>query len=307
VEDTEALLASSISKKCQTTIRPPVEELWVAADAALLQNALLNLGINASHAMEAHGGEIVIAWSRYQRTSDDPPIAGFDLEMGDYVCLHVTDHGDGIAAENIDKIFDPFFTTKKQGEGTGLGLAAVFGIALSHNGAISVRSEQHGAHKGTTFTLWIPASAPEHRETAPSSHTMLAPSFDTGRGAVLIVDDELMLRELAAELLQSLGYQTIQAADGAECLRLFEQHESDITAVLLDMVMPVMDGNEVLRGIRQRNQQVHVVIASGYSPEKTLRELEALGIQGFVAKPYPMKHLQDAFQALAPSSEVRLV
>lgn len=202
--------------------------------------------------------------------------------------IAVTDSGCGIPPAALSHIFEPFFTTKEVGKGTGLGLAQVYGIVKQHEGHIDVVTE---VGRGTTFHLYLPALSVQPPE-APAHEREAAIK---GQGEmVLLVEDNVVLREALAAILEVLNYRTLQAASGSEALAVLEQHASEIALVLSDLVMPEMGGQALLHAMRQRGLTVPMVILSGHPLESELEALKALGLVGWMLKPpsvKPLSHL----------------
>jgi CheY-like chemotaxis protein len=192
------------------------------------------------------------------------------------VVLEVQDTGHGMDAATRSKIFDPFFSTKFTGR--GLGLAAVDGIMRAHGGAIQVESSPG---RGTRFQVIFPAT------DASSADELTADSVDfRGHGLVLLVDDDRAVREITARLLELFGFTVIEASDGRAGLDAFVRHAGDIVAVLLDMTMPTMGGEQTLRAIRQVRADVPILVMSGYDQSEMSRAVTSSGIDGFLAKPF---------------------
>lgn len=253
-------------------------ELWpVIGDPTHIHQVLLNLCINARDAMP-NGGTITISTENAQI---DEHYASFDAEAkpGPYVILRVADTGTGIPPEILEKIFDPFFTTKEHGKGTGLGLSTVLGIAKSHGGFLNVNSEPG---KGTTFSVFFPASPHAKVE----SRTEAKP-LPRGHGeTILVVDDESSILNAARGLLETNGYEVLTSGDGVEALAVFAQNRDRIKAVLTDVMMPVMDGAAMMRVLRKLEPGIKVIATSGVDQDVKLEDMRAMGIKGFLAKPY---------------------
>ncbi len=232
----------------------------VLVDPVMMEQVLINLCTNARDAMPS-GGEIRISATavtlpdRRSRKTLGP-----DLKPGAYGLLTVADTGCGMEGDVLERIFEPFFTTKEPGKGTGLGLAMVYGTIQQHEGAIQVASEPG---KGTTFEIYLPIqhtearTATERREPRPARESEL----------ILIAEDERVVCDVAARILQKAGYETIQAKDGEQAVRLLAERGKDIALALLDVVMPKMSGREVYRHIRETCPHVKAMFCTGYDPE----------------------------------------
>ena len=199
--------------------------------------------------------------------------------------LSVTDTGAGMSSEVLDRIFDPFFTTKDIGKGTGLGLATVQGIVKSHGGFILVYSE---VGRGSKFSVYLPA----FESTKSDSDTTSITAAESGNGRlVLLVDDEITILQMASAALETAGYRVVTASNGDEAIAIFSQRRDEISAVLLDMMMPGMDGLQTLDRLLILQPQVKVIACSGL--RTTRREVEVLqrGAKAFLPKPYSDHHL----------------
>jgi signal transduction histidine kinase/CheY-like chemotaxis protein len=304
VHEVVELVRPALDKKTQLILDLDKPAPLIAADPVQIQQVAMNLVTNASEALEGKPGRV---WVR-TATVD---ASGRELERpstpDDFVLIEVRDEGCGIAAEKLEHIFDPFYTTKPSGH--GLGLAAVLGIVRSHAGDIEVDST---VGKGTRFRVWLPCSdaealaraepedAPRPRIHLPTevttAHLHAAPrrcvTLPAGqRGCVLIVDDELMVRELAGEVLERAGHRVLLAIDGLDGLRVFEAHEREVDLVILDRTMPGRDGLELLADLRQRRPELPAIISSGYADSTGSQKLSTLGIDGILQKPWSPSEL----------------
>jgi len=201
---------------------------------------------------------------------------GFDISPGPYVSLDVQDTGCGMDEATLARIFDPFFTTKFHGR--GLGLSAVLGIVRSHKGALKVHSTPG---KGTNFKLLLPAI----REPADAISAPRTPPDLRGEGTILVVDDESTVRTIARATLERFGYTVLLAENGREALDIVAR-QLDIRAVLLDLTMPVMDGEETLRHVRELRPDLPVVLSSGFNEAESIGRFAHKGLAGFIQKPY---------------------
>ncbi|MDJ0622641.1 MAG: cache domain-containing protein [Desulfocapsaceae bacterium] len=275
------ILKRSIDKRIQVETRLRAKSAMVNGDWSQLQNSLLNIGINGGHAMPDGG---TLTFSTTHITFDDSfqTDTTVELQPGTYLQIEVRDTGCGIAEEDLKNIFEPFFTTKQQSEGTGLGLAAVYGAVQQHHGAITVSSQ---LAKGTIFSIYLPLIEAEEQSILEDEALL------TGQGGVLIVDDEPVVRATAKMMLEKLGYSTLMAENGQQGLEVYQQHLEKIDLVLLDVIMPVMDGTECFYRLKKINPDVKVVISSGFTRDADLNGLKDNGLLDFVRKPYSLEQL----------------
>ncbi|MCC7110861.1 MAG: response regulator, partial [Deltaproteobacteria bacterium] len=207
--------------------------------------------------------------------------------------LRVRDSGMGMDEETLPRIFDPFFTTKPMGTGTGLGLSMVYGFVQQSGGAITAHSKP-GA--GTTFEIYLPLVAAEAPATAPTTPSSVAPA---ARGElVLVVDDAPQVRAIAARALRGMGYSVLEAHGGAEALRVFDEHRSDIALVLTDVAMPGMSGRALADALHALARTLPVLFMSGYAEDAVLREGPQAARERFLAKPFTPDRLAAAVRAL---------
>lgn len=256
--------------------------LPVLADQTQLHQAFLNLAVNARDAMP-QGGTLLFKTYNVDGATVRQKFPNATADR--YVCVAVQDTGCGIPEEHLKNIFEPFFTTKERGKGTGLGLAVVYGVISSHQGFIDVAST---VGKGTTFFVYLPVSEllDVQQEEAETKETI-----QTGSGTVLLVEDEDALREIAASVLEGAGYTVFAAADGEEALTIFERESSTIDIVLTDLGLPKMDGAEVIKRLLQKKPSLHAIVGSGYFEPEKREELQKLGVQLLLQKPYKPQEL----------------
>ncbi|MHC4887512.1 MAG: response regulator, partial [Planctomycetota bacterium] len=254
------VLQHSIDKRIAIKQILSASSAYTIGDPTQLQNALLNLAINGRDAMP-EGGELI--FSTDARTLDDAPCGhrSTQLPAGEYISVSVTDTGAGMSEETQQHMYEPFFTTKPEGEGTGMGLAAVYGTVKNHQGAIEVTSE---VGKGTTFRLLLPAAPGNHAERSEDRSS--SPRLPEGTH-ILLVDDEDTVREIGGEMLRDAGCTVTLASDGVEAVELYHDHWQTFDLVILDMVMPRMGGRDTFIAMRQINPGIKALLASGYSIE----------------------------------------
>jgi CheY-like chemotaxis protein len=205
-------------------------------------------------------------------------------QPGPWVILTVADTGTGMPPAVLDKIFDPFFTTKEVGKGTGLGLSTALGIVKSHGGFFNVQSE---VGKGSRFSVYLPAV-----KSADPEKTVQFRPLPTGSGqTILVVDDEQGIREMTKATLEAFGYRVLLAGDGAEATAVFVQHRGDIAAVVIDMVMPVMDGPATIRALRSLEPNVPIIAVSGLAASASAAEKAGIPKGLFLLKPFTTETL----------------
>ena len=258
----------------------------IAGDDAQLRQAIINLVTNAAEAVgEAEAGAITVRTGTVQATREMLAATYVDDEIpaGAYVSLEVQDTGCGMDGAMLENVFDPFYTTKFTGR--GLGLAAVLGIVRGHRGAISVKSVPG---TGTTFRALFPAV----EEKVAAEVAAADDATWQGKGTVLLVDDERVVRETGALLLERMGFRVLTASDGREAVDLFREQPDSITCVLLDLAMPEMDGKATFRVLRQLREDVKVILTTGFDEEKVWRQFDRTDLLGVIQKPYRVNELQ---------------
>ena len=204
------------------------------------------------------------------------------------MALRVSDTGTGIPPDILDRIFDPFFTTKVADKGTGLGLSTVLGIVKGHGGFVQVHSQPG---KGTAFTVYLPAAAPVADETRRASVEVHTGEVQGHGETVLFVDDEAAVREVGRTVLERLRYKALVATDGADGLMLAADHRKSLSAVITDLQMPHMDGLAFVRALRRTLPDIPVILASGRVEETVWAELQALGVDHRLDKPFTQEQL----------------
>ena len=287
IHEVMSLLERTIDKKITLVAKLVATRACVIGDPALLQNALLNLGVNARDAMP-QGGAITFTTANVELDSRYCRSSAFTITPGPYVEISVSDTGTGMTKEIIQHVFEPFFTTKEVGKGTGLGLAAVYGTVTDHHGCISIFSEPG---TGTVFKLYLPLSGDKRVDDS------CAEELICGSDGILLVDDEEILRDVGKSLLEGLGYRVYLAEDGEHALEIYAREKEHISLVILDMLMPIMGGKETLLRLMERDPDIRVLILSGFNQEGTVDELEKLGARGFLQKPYLCQELSKAVAA----------
>jgi len=281
IDDSVALFDRTLDKKISVSVQKNAENHIVIGDNSALQNCIMNLGINASHAMP-DGGEIQIQTNTVLLDKAICAASTFTLEPGCFISIEIKDDGCGIPPKHLQKIFEPFFTTREQGEGTGLGLSAVYGTMQDHHGMITVYSEPG---VGTSFNILLPCT-----EESVSAEQLYA-NIITGSGNILLVDDEEIIRVTGKYMLQQLGYTVLLAKNGKEAVEIYRRQHTNIDLVITDMIMPKMDGREVFAQLKAIDNTCKVIISSGFSKKEHLQELEQKGLTGFINKPFSVAEL----------------
>ena len=272
----------------------------IRADKGQLETAILNLAANARDAMrETGGGTLTIRTS--MATADDVRAAGAPNPAGqDWVLIAVSDEGCGMEPETRDKIFEPFFTTKAAGQGTGLGLATVYGIVKQSGGFLFVDSEPG---KGSTFRIFLPAYEPTEAEKTVVAEEKAAkaiepePSDLAGRGRILLVEDEDAVRAIAAKTLTKRGYDVVEACDGEEALEIIIEQQGGFDLLISDVVMPGLDGPGLLEKARGMLGSARIVFISGYAEEQFSKTLSSQTDVSFLPKPFTLTQLAEKVKA----------
>jgi len=282
VRHAKTILRRTIPKMVEIETRLTEGIRTINADPGQIEQILLNLAVNAKDAMP-DGGKLVFV-TRDVFLDGDYYKTHFDCEPGDYVMLMVSDSGGGMSQEVLERIFEPFYTTKDPGEGTGLGLAMVFGIVQAHHGHITCHSELGG---GTVFRIYFPAVAEE--ASAATAATVKMPTF--GTETILLVDDDNAVRDLAKEILEWAGYKVFTAGNGLEGLEVYRKRCPEISLVILDLIMPEMGGRRCLEEILKIDPEARILIASGFSADGATKDAVEAGAGGFIGKPYDAKEI----------------
>jgi PAS domain S-box-containing protein len=297
VQSVVKICSNTFDKSIEIKVDLPREKALVQADPTQLEQILLNLCVNANHAMtimrpegQAMGGVLTISLARV--TSDRQfCITHPEAIETDYWKLSVTDTGVGIEKHNLSKVFIPFFTTKDKGAGTGLGLSMVYTIVQQHHGFTDVYSEKG---IGSNFNVYLPVL-----ESDLACEEMEEPSsIPRGEGLILVVDDEEVMRHTAGTILGKCGYRVITAMDGEEGIKVFREHHREIRAVLLDLVMPRKSGEQAYLEMKKIDPGLKVILTSGFRKDERVDLALSCGINGFIQKPYSLERLAHAMYEL---------
>ncbi|MFA6291679.1 MAG: PAS domain S-box protein [Victivallales bacterium] len=283
IEEVVPILEHSIDKRVEIRMVLKADQDTVMGDHSQLQNALLNLAINARDAMP-DGGELIFSTDNLD--IEDSPLNPGPAKNLSARCLKisVSDNGLGMDKETLKHIFEPFFTTKEKGRGVGMGLASVYGAVQNHHGAINVISEPG---RGSVFFLYFPVAedVPE-QDNAVSDEIAAA-----GDSTIMLVEDEEVVSSILSAMLNSFGHKVIACRDGIEALEIYRGAWKGVDLVILDMVMPKMNGKDTFLAMKEINPDVKVLLASGYSVDGEAQGIIAMGAVGFIQKPFKLDAL----------------
>ncbi|OQY59599.1 MAG: hypothetical protein B6245_05840 [Desulfobacteraceae bacterium 4572_88] len=290
VREALKLLTASLPSLIEIREQITSEPCMVMADPTQIHQVMMNLCTNAHHAMREKGGVIEVSLSLTDVNAVKPSVPPVP-EPGLWVCLSVRDTGHGIPPATLEKIFDPYFTTKKKGVGTGLGLAVVHGIIQSHGGSISVDSEMG---KGTVFHVFLPGirgvAPPEIR--SPESESLPTATHER----ILLVDDEEMLLDLGRDTLEDMGYEVVTQSRPENALKIFQEDPNAFDLVITDMTMPRMTGDVLAGEMMRIRPDIPVILCTGFSELTNQEKANAMGIRGFLMKPYDIRELIKTIQ-----------
>jgi two-component system, cell cycle sensor histidine kinase and response regulator CckA len=287
--DETAKMFSRTRKEIQLKTNYSGDAKIIEADPERIRQVIINLLINAWQAMPK-GGELLIETAT--ESLDIKKAGAFSVHPGDYFKICISDTGTGIEPSIIPKIFDPFFTTKKRGRGTGLGLATAYGIIKNHGGHISVDSQPG---KGSTFHLYLPLSS---KQAVDGDTNVLNDQILKGSEAILLVDDEADILEICKDLLEALGYTVFTAQNGDQAISIYLLHADRIHLVILDMMMPMMNGQEIYDRLIKINPDIKALLSSGYIQSDQAENLLKKGFNGFIQKPFNIQQLSNAVRKI---------
>ncbi|PCJ60003.1 MAG: hypothetical protein COA79_09355 [Planctomycetota bacterium] len=281
IDDAVTILQRTLDKKIQISIKKEAKNDTLLGDPSELENAIINIVINSSQAMP-NGGAVFIETKNIVLDKNECEMSRFEMEAGEFIEVVIRDEGCGISLLNQQKIFEPFFSTKDLEKGTGLGLSAVYGAVQSHHGAIYVDSKEG---EGASFQILLP-STDESLDTKNEKKVLVQ-----GTGTILLVDDDEIIRLTGEYLLQDMGYNLILAKNGQEAIDIFKEKYREIDLVLMDMIMPIMNGREAFIEMKEIDSECKVVISSGFTKDENMFQLEKLGLSGYIHKPFSRAEL----------------
>jgi two-component system cell cycle sensor histidine kinase/response regulator CckA len=290
VEEASQVLRRDLDPRISLVTRLDHGDWRIRADQEQLTDLLVSLGNNAIDAMP-HGGVLTLATARAAAGAWGAPAS---IASREFVRIEVRDTGEGIPPDVLPRIFEPFFTTKEAGRGSGLGLATAYATLRHHEGGITVESAP-GA--GSLFQIYLPRTHDVVGEAAPAR----AIEPGSGRGTILLVDDEASVRRPLRQGLSLCGYTVVEACDGLEALRLHGQEAAGFDLVVLDVKMPGMSGWDVLGELKRRNPSLPVILTSGYTQEDSTPPANAVTPDAYIPKPYDLAELTGQVRRLLPS------
>lgn len=287
IRDIRHLAEETFPKSIECVTDMASSPCLITGDHTQVHQVLLNLCVNARDAMPS-GGRLTISAAATQ--VDDFTAAAYGGKTGPHILLQVADTGTGMPHEVIERIFDPFFTTKEVGKGTGLGLSTVLTIVKSHGGMLHVQSQPD---EGTTFSIYLPADSSSEAATATNDQPPLPHGKDE---LLLVIDDEQAVRTITQQTLEVFGYRVLLAADGAQALSIYAQHQAEVAAVITDLMMPVMSGEATIEVLRRLNPGVKIIAGTGVATTDVTEHLTKLGVKHILAKPYTTETMLKALR-----------
>lgn len=286
IEGVVTFLTRSLNKKIDIITKFNSNNCIVIGDPSQMNDVFLNLALNAKDAME-NGGILTFSTENCHLEKSDIIKYNDEIKEGNYLKIIISDTGCGMPKEIVNKIFDPFFTTKKLGKGTGMGLAAVYGIIKNHQGYITAESI---VDKGTRFIIYLPCIKENSIKAIDSNNNSL--NTENSKGNILIIDDEKIVSLTTSKTLTKLGYSTTVYQNSEEALEHYKSNFDKYDLIILDLIMPVIDGYEMFKLIREINPDAKIVLASGYSMDSKIQKLLVNGASDFLQKPFRMNDLE---------------
>lgn len=295
LKQTISILEKSIDRKIKLQLDLNAKPIMINCDVSQMENAFLNIAINGRDAM-ADGGVLKVVSNTTEISDGYYETHGYHLKNGKYAQVLICDTGTGIEDNLQKKVFEPFFTTKASGEGTGMGLSAVYGTIKSHQGGINIQSTQS---KGTTFQILLPLF--EGKDISKNNQNDVNLNIEkaiNGEGAVYIIDDEPSVRALAKKHIESLGFQPFLFEDGSTAIEKFKTEHKNVQFVLLDMIMPHISGEDVFNSLKDIRKDIKIIIISGFSLNQNAQSMLDRGAVAYLQKPYRRSELFDVIHKI---------
>lgn len=280
ITKTCSILERSIDKSIKIISKFKANNSLINGDKSLIENSLLNLGINARDVMPK-GGELKFVTNNVTFNNTNKP-SDASIKSGEYIEIDVQDTGTGMSKEVQERLFEPFFTTKTIGQGTGLGLSIVYNTIKENKGFIDISSE---LGHGSIFKLFLPLSTNKSMKNSTDLELI------HGKGTILVADDENIVRLVSAQILRELGYDVITVSDGEECINMYNEKRDSIDLIILDMIMPKMNGKNTFYSLKSINKDIKIIICSGFSKDINIKKLISDGLSGFIQKPFKKNDL----------------
>lgn len=291
------LLQHSIDKRISISHTLNASSFIVTGDSTQLQNCFINLALNSRDAMP-EGGELTFYTENVEVNDQFSKSRPFQIQNGSYILIRVSDTGTGMERDTADRAFDPFFTTKGQGKGTGLGLSIVFGCVKGHGGFIEIDSSPGN---GCRMNMYLPTT------TVQVSEQCITGTAVRGEGNILVIDDEYAIRDVITEMLENLGYKVATCKDGYEGIEHFRTHHNEIKLVILDLMMPGMSGFDCLKKLKDIDESVKILVASGYSHEGEIEKITEMGVTDFIRKPFNSRTISTTIRKMQCNNSAPMV
>ncbi len=285
IMDAVKILERTIDRRIAVNMELKADHTTIIGDPTQIRKIILNLGINARDAMP-EGGELTIATTTIKLDKKYCLDSPFELTPGQFIEISVRDTGTGMDDKTLAHLYEPFFTTKEAVEGTGLGLAAVYGMIKEHQGSILVFSE---LNQGTVFKVYLPVK----EQSTETSMEITKFAKQDGSGCILVIDDERVIRDTLEGFLRKLNYEVILAKDGDEGIEIYKRNKDKIALIILDIIMPKMNGYDAFKAIRTINPDAKILLSSGFNRTAGMDKLQEEGAIGFLQKPYRQKELYE--------------
>ena len=301
VDEMVSMLKTTIKQNVAIKSTLGTDIPFFTGDASQIRQVVMNLIINAAEAIGDAEGEIDVKLSKTEITAEqtEKDHLGFIIPAGRYICFEVADNGCGMDDDTRRRIFEPFYTTKLTGR--GLGMSAVLGIIKAHNGALQLESR---LGHGTTFKVYLPVRLSKS-ETEEAEQIAASPPWQ-GSGTILLAEDEAQVKLIAIALIEMLGFNVLDAANGKEALELYQKNAADITLVVTDMGMPVMNGYELFYKLKQLNPQLPIIISSGFGEGDIASKIPREAIAGMINKPYNFEQLREVLKGVVEVVQTRI-